>query len=56
MQRLKENNKYFKARIAKIDTVKIGNISASMDSVHNAVKKAAYDAVDKLLGKKLPMM
>lgn len=52
----RSSGSYVKAKIARIDTVKIGNISASMDSVHNAVKKAAYDAVDKLLEKKLPMM
>lgn len=33
--------------------IKRGNVGVSMDAVHNAVQKAAFDAVDKLIQKNL---
>lgn len=44
---------YVKAKVAHDSAIKLGNVQVSMDAVHNAVKKAAFDAVDKLVAKKL---
>lgn len=46
---------YVKARVTSRDTIKLGNVQVSMDAVHNAVKKAAFDAVDKLTALKLDL-
>lgn len=46
---------YVKARVTHNASVKLGNIQVSMDAVHNAVRKAAFDAVDKLVAKKLKL-
>ena len=44
---------YVKAKVASDSAIKLGNVQVSMDAVHNAVRKAAFDAVDKLVAKKL---
>lgn len=44
---------YVKAKVTRNASIKLGNVQVSMDAVHNAVKKAAFDAVDKLVTKKL---
>lgn len=44
---------YVKAKVTRNASIKLGNVQVSMDAVHNAVKKAAFDAVDKLVAKKL---
>lgn len=44
---------YVKAKVTRNASIRLGNIQVSMDAVHNAVRKAAFDAVDKLVMKKL---
>lgn len=44
-----------KAKVMGNNFIKIGNIGVSMDAVHNAVQKAAFDAVDKLIQKNLKL-
>ena len=44
---------YVKAKVTHNASIKLGNVQVSMDAVHNAVKKAAFDAVDKLGMKKI---
>ena len=44
---------YVKAKVTRNASIKLGNVQVSMDAVHNAVKKAAFDAVDKLVAKKI---
>lgn len=44
---------YVKAKVTRNASIKLGNVQISMDAVHNAVKKAAFDAVDKLVKKQI---
>lgn len=44
---------YVKAKVTRNASIKLGNVQVSMDAVHNAVKKAAFDAVDKLVKKQI---
>lgn len=44
---------YVKAKVTRNASIKLGNVQVSMDAVHNAIKKAAFDAVDKLVKNKI---
>ena len=51
----KSSAAYVKAKVTRNVSINLGNVQVSMDAVHNAVKKAAFDAVDKLVAKKLDL-
>lgn len=46
---------YLKAKVDKYSTVKLGNYTVTLDSVHNALQKAAFIAVDAMLAKNLSL-
>ena len=49
----KSSAAYVKAKVTRNVSINLGNVQVSMDAVHNAVKKAAFDAVDKLVKKQI---